>query len=157
MALRILISGDDPILRGKSREVSVFNERLHQLLDDMHETMLAADGVGLAAVQVGVLRRVVVIDIGEGRIELINPVITEKSEETVDMAEGCLSFPEERGLVERPQKVTAQAFDRNGNLFSITGENLLARAICHELDHLDGAVFLDIARPIPPPEQEKQG
>ena len=145
MALRIIVTGEDPILRKKSREVTVFDERLHQLLDDMYQTMEEASGVGLAAVQVGVLRRVVVVDVGEGKIELINPVIVDRSEEKICMTEGCLSFPDESGLVERPKSVTVQALDRRGDLFTITGEDLLARALCHEVDHLDGIVYKDHA------------
>ena len=145
MALRVMVDGDDPILRKKSREVTEFGERLHQLLDDMYDTMVEAGGVGLAGVQIGVLRRVAVIEIGEERIELINPVITERSEEILCEVEGCLSFPGQSGMVERPKSVTVQAVDRNGQPFSLSGENLLARAICHELDHLDGVVYLDIA------------
>ena len=145
MALRVMVDGDDPILRKKSREVTEFGERLHQLLDDMYDTMTTAGGVGLAGVQVGVLRRVAIIEIGEERIELINPVITERSEEALCEVEGCLSFPGQSGMVERPKSVAVQAVDRNGQPFSLSGENLLARAICHELDHLDGVVYLDIA------------
>ena len=144
MAQRIFLDGDDPALRKKSREVTVFDERLHRLLDDMHETMTAADGIGLAAVQVGILRRVVVIDT-DGRIELINPVITQASDELIVMSEGCLSFPEERVTVPRPKSVTVSAQDRNGDPFTLTGEDLLARALCHEIDHLDGIVCHDRA------------
>jgi len=145
MALRNIITGEDPSLRKKSRPVTVFDSRLHQLLDDMAETMDHANGVGLAAVQVGVLRRVVVINVGEGLIELINPVITQKSEETIQITEGCLSYPGESGMVARPHTVTVEAQDREGNLVSVTGSELLARAICHETDHLDGVIFKDLA------------
>jgi len=144
MALRILLPGDDPALRKKSREVTVFDGKLHQLLDDMHETMTAADGVGLAAVQIGILRRVVVIDI-DGRIELINPVVVEQSEEMLTISEGCLSFLGERGLVPRPKSVIVSAQNRHGDPFEVTGEDMLARALCHELDHLDGIVYHDKA------------
>ena len=154
MARRIFLEGGDPALRKKSREVTVFDGRLHQLLDDMHETMTAAEGVGLAAVQIGILRRVVVIDI-DGRIELINPVIAQVSEETIAMSEGCLSFPGERGLVERPQKVTVNAQDRHGDPITVTGEDLLARAICHELDHLDGVIYHDKAIEMYEPEEDE--
>ncbi|MCL2580425.1 MAG: peptide deformylase [Oscillospiraceae bacterium] len=145
MALRIILTGEDAVLRKKSREVTVFDERLHQLLDDLYETMEEANGVGLAAVQVGILRRAVVIDVGEGRIELINPVITQRSDEKICSPEGCLSFPGETGLVERPKSVTVEALDRNGNFFAVTGQDLLARALCHELDHLDGIIYQDHA------------
>ncbi len=146
MALRKIVTGEDEILHKKSRQVTVFDQRLHQLLDDMLETMADANGVGLAAVQVGVLRRVVVIQLGEEKpLELVNPVITEASEETQCTAEACLSFPGEAGMVTRPKRVTVQAQDRNGDLITVTGEDLMARALCHELDHLDGVVFLDRA------------
>lgn len=145
MAIRNIRKWNDPILRKKSRDVTVFDAKLHQLLDDMYETMGQANGAGLAAVQVGILRRAVVIDVGEGRIELINPVITQRSEETVNSSEGCLSFPGQWGLVERPQTVTVEAQDRDGNPITVTGEDLLARAICHEVDHTVGIVFTDLA------------
>jgi len=153
MAYRSIIKDEDPILRKKSREVTVFDERLHQLLDDMYDTMFAANGVGLAAVQVGVLRRVVVVDVGFERIELINPVICEKSDTVVLEPEACLSFPKRCGMVERPKKVVVQAADRDGNPITVEGEDLLARAICHELDHLDGVVYLDIATRMLDPEE----
>lgn len=145
MALRKIRKDNDEILRKKSREVTVFDGRLAELLDDMAETMRDANGVGLSAVQVGVLRRVVVIDAGEGLIELINPVITARSEELISAAEGCLSFPGEWGMVERPKQVSVSAQDRNGDPLTLTGEDLLARALCHELDHLDGVIFKDLA------------
>ena len=148
MAIRFIRKGQDEILRKKSREVTVFDNRLHQLLDDMADTMHAANGVGLAAVQVGVLRNVVIIDIDEGVVELINPVIIEHSEETINAAEGCLSFPHESGLVARPRSVTVRAQDRWGNPITVLGEELKARALCHEIDHLNGIVFLDIATEI---------
>lgn len=143
MALRNIVKDGDPILRKKSREVTVFDKRLHSLLQDMAETLHMADGVGLAAVQVGMLRRVVVIDVGQGIIELVNPVILEASEEKVLDHEGCLSFPQQYGMVERPKRVKVQAQNRSGDLFTMEGEDLLARAFCHEIDHLDGIVFKD--------------
>lgn len=145
MALREIRFGDDPVLGKKSREVTDFDGRLHELLGDMAETMYDADGAGLAAVQIGILRRVVVIDVGEGLIELINPVITEMSEEKTNASEGCLSFPGEWGMVERPKRVTVQAQDRHGNPVTVTGEDLLARALCHEIDHTNGIVFIELA------------
>lgn len=141
MAIReVRIKGDE-VLYKKCKTVTRFDERLHILLDDMYDTMKKKDGVGLAAPQVGILKRAVVIDIGEERIELINPEITEYSGSQKDK-EGCLSVPEEFYEVTRPYKVTVKAQDRNGNEFVKTGEGLLARAICHECDHLDGILFL---------------
>lgn len=140
MATRNIIKEDDDRLFKVSRSVEAFDKKLHCLLDDMAETMYKADGVGLAAVQVGILRRVVVIDCGEGLIELINPKIIGQSghqEET----EGCLSFPGEYGITSRPNSVIVEAFDRHGKPFKIKGEGLMARALCHEIDHLDGVVF----------------
>lgn len=145
MALRNILKFGDPTLRKKSRDVTVFDKRLHQLLEDMADTMHEANGVGLAAVQVGVLRRVVTIDVGEGVIELINPVVKDTSEETIIRSEGCLSFPGQWGLVERPAKVTVEAQDRHGNPITVTGEEMLARALCHETDHTNGIVFIDLA------------
>lgn len=144
MAIRNILTDNDPTLRKKSREVTVFDERLHTLLDDMHETMVAANGVGLAAPQVGILRKVVVIEVDDTYIELINPVIVEvKGEQTG--AEGCLSLPGVCGTVTRPNYVKVKAVDRHGNSFDVSGEGLLARAFCHEIDHLDGTLFSDKA------------
>ncbi len=140
---RIVLEGEET-LRKKSREVTDFNEKLAQLLDDMAETMYAYDGVGLAAVQVGVLRRAVVVDTGEGRHELINPVILERRGSQTGM-EGCLSFPDQWGDVTRPMWVKVKAQDRTGKAYTLEGEDLLARAICHEVDHLDGVLFVDLA------------
>ena len=112
------------------------------LLDDMADTMYKAEGVGLAAPQIGILRRICVIDIGEGLIELVNPVIIEKSGEQFEQ-EGCLSVPGNYKTTSRPMKVTVRAQDRFGNTFTVTGEGLKARALCHEIDHLDGILFLD--------------
>ena len=120
----------------------MFDEKLAILLDDMYDTMKSKDGVGLAAPQVGILKRAVVIDIGEGRIELINPEIIKQSGKQ-NGSEGCLSVPGVFGEVERPNKVTVRAQDRYGDFFEITGEALLARAFCHELEHLDGKLFLE--------------
>lgn len=145
MALRKILV-NDPILRSKSRPVDDFSQRLFLLLDDMLETMRSADGVGLAAVQVGVLRRAVVVEAEPGNpIELINPVIV-SSEGIQDGSEGCLSFPGKYGEVIRPKKVTVRAQNRFGKFFEITGEDLMARAFCHELDHLDGKVIPDYAK-----------
>lgn len=141
----IRIIGDD-LLRKTSRPIENFDEKLHALLDDMAETMYASDGVGLAAPQVGILRRAVVIDVrdGEGLIEMINPEILESSGSQTD-AEGCLSVPEYVGVVTRPDTLTVRAFDRNGNEFTKTATGFFARAVCHELDHLDGILFVDKA------------
>ncbi len=144
MALRQIVKFGEDILRKKSRPVTNFDERLWTLLDDMAETMKKAEGAGLAAVQVGVLRRVVVIDVRDehGLIELVNPEIV-STEGTQCGGEGCLSAPNVWEEVERPNVVTVKAQDRNGNEFTITGSALLARAFCHEIDHLDGILFTD--------------
>ena len=138
----------DPVLRMNSRPVQEINSRILTLLDDMVQTMREADGCGLAAPQVGVLRRVVVIETEEsGLIELINPEIiaTEGVQEEV---EGCLSVPGQSGITTRPMTVTVRALDRHGRTVEYTGSDLLARAFCHELDHLDGKLYVDIAREI---------
>ena len=144
MAIRKLftIPDDNDFLRKKSREVTEIDDRVLTLLDDMKETMYAENGVGLAAPQVGVLRRVVVIDVGYGLIELINPVICYKKGEQIN-AEGCLSVPGRSGTVMRPEKVKVRALDRNGNEQIIDGSGLLAIALCHEIDHLDGTLYID--------------
>ena len=140
MAIRNIIKEGDSALTKKSRLVEKFDEKLRILLDDMIETMEKANGVGLAAPQVGILRRVVVID-DEGTIlELINPEIIKKSGEQQDV-EGCLSCPGEYGITKRPMRVTVKAFNRNGEEKIYLGEGLLARAFCHEIDHLDGILF----------------
>ena len=154
MAIRQMVLEGNELLRKKSREVTAFDEKLGILLDDMAETMAKQQGVGLAGVQVGILRRVVVIDIGEGRIELINPVIVKTSGKQMD-SEGCLSFPGQYGMVERPNQVTVRAQNRHGEFFEITGAGLLARAFCHEIDHLDGIVFKDRASEMLEPEPQK--
>jgi len=134
--------GKDDVLRKKAKPVAKIDERILELLDDMAETMRHADGVGLAAPQVGILRRVVVIDVGEGLIELINPEIVEASGQQRG-AEGCLSIPGVRGEVIRPERVKVKALNRKGESIEITGTGLLARALCHEIDHLDGILFID--------------
>ncbi|MBQ2847949.1 MAG: peptide deformylase [Clostridia bacterium] len=140
MAIRNIVKIGDPILTKKSRQVEKFDARLWQLLDDMKETMYHANGVGLAAVQVGILRRVVVIDCGDGYIELINPEITSSEGEQFE-EEGCLSLPGESGVTCRPAVVRVKAQDRNGKWCIYKGEGLKARCFCHEIDHLDGIVF----------------
>ena len=142
MAIREIRKKGDEILYKKCKEVKNFDNKLHILLDDMYDTMKQSDGVGLAAPQVGILKRAVVIDIGNGRIELINPEIVEESGEQTG-SEGCLSVPGVYGEVTRPNVVTVKAQDRNGNEFTITGDGLLARAFCHEIDHLDGILYID--------------
>ena len=133
---------NEEFLRKKSREVTEITPRIITLLDDMIETMRAANGCGLAAVQVGVLRRIVVIETGEGLFEFINPVIVRKSGTQVG-AEGCLSLPGKWGETKRPKCVTVRALDRNGEEFELTGYDLLAKAMCHEIDHLDGILYTD--------------
>ena len=147
MALRNILTKEEPILYKHCRPVTAFNERLHQLLDDMAETLKQANGVGLAAPQVGVLRRAVLVietnvpeDQEEYIIELINPEIIERSG-VQRGAEGCLSVPGEYGLVERPMHVKVRAQDRFGEWFEVEGTGLTARCFCHEIDHLDGVVF----------------
>ncbi len=148
MALRTIVKDGDPILRKVCRPVEKFDEKLWTLLDDMAETMRDANGVGLAAPQVGILRRIVVIEVEEGNlIELINPKIIAYAGEQ-DGTEGCLSVPGKWGMVKRPMHVTVRATNRHGEEFELTGSELLARAICHELDHLDGKLYIDVARNI---------
>ena len=142
MALRQIVKIGEPVLRKKSKVVKEINDRLIDLLDDMADTMYEADGVGLAAPQVGILKRVVVIDIGDGLIELINPEIIETEGEYLDN-EGCLSVPGECGDVLRPYRVKVRALNRFGETIEIEGEELLARAFCHEIDHLDGILYVD--------------
>ena len=142
MALREIREKDDEILHKKCKVVKKFDNKLGILLDDMYETMQSRDGVGLAAPQVGILKRAVVIDVGDGKIELINPEIVEESGEQTG-SEGCLSVPGVFGEVTRPNVVTVKAQDRDGKWFKITGKELLARAFCHEIEHLDGKLFLD--------------
>lgn len=146
MAKRNIVKIGDEVLRKICRTQLNFDEKLHQILDDMAETMYDAEGVGLAAPQVGILRRYCVIDVGDGLIELINPVITERSKETQTGGEGCLSVPDRSETVTRPMKVTVRAQNRYGENITVTGEGLLARALCHEIDHLDGVLFIDYAK-----------
>ena len=146
MAILKIIKDDDPLLRETSREVKEITPRIIRLLDDMVDTLHKANGAGLAAVQVGVLRRVVLVEAEAGQLyEMINPVIIERSEETQEEIEGCLSLPGKWGITTRPMTVTVEATDRNGKRYTVTGSGLLARAICHECDHLDGIVYTDRA------------
>lgn len=148
MAIRNIVGESDDILHKKSRPVTSFDHRLHTLLDDMAETMHSANGAGLAAVQVGVLRRVITVDVGDGLIELVNPALVQESEEKISESEGCLSFPGIYGVVPRPAWVEVRAQDRDGKELRLRGEGLLARAFCHEIDHLNGVVFKDLATKI---------
>ena len=142
MALRNIVQIGDDVLRKKCRPVDKIDDRICQILDDMAETLYDSGGVGLAAPQVGILRRIVVIDIGEGPVVMINPVILETSgEQTGD--EGCLSLPGKAGTVTRPNYVKARAFDLDMEEYEIEGTELMARAICHELDHLDGHMYTE--------------
>lgn len=140
MAIRNIVKEGDEVLGKVCRPVEKIDERIITLLDDMAETMYASDGVGLAAPQVGILKRIAVIDVGNGIIELINPEIIKREGEQREV-EGCLSVPGVSGFTVRPQIVTVKATDRNGEEFVIRGEGLLARAFCHEIDHLDGILF----------------
>ncbi len=142
MALRNIRTYGDEILRKKSRKVEEVNNRIKTLVEDMIETMYAADGVGLAAPQVGILKRVVVIDVGDGPVVLINPEIQETEGSYID-TEGCLSVPGEQGEVERPQRLKVKAMNENGEEVQYEAEDLFARAVCHELDHLEGVLFVD--------------
>ncbi len=144
MAIRNIVKVGDDVLRKVCRTQLTFDERLAQILDDMADTMYNAEGVGLAAPQIGILRRFCIVDTGDGLIELINPVITERSGCQIG-AEGCLSVPNRSEEVKRPMKVTVRAQDRNGNNIVVTGEGLKARAFCHEIDHLDGILYIDRA------------
>ena len=159
MALRNILTQEEPRLKKHSRPVTDFNERLHILLDDMRETLIHAGGVGLAAPQVGVLRRAVLVletNVPEGEeeyiIELVNPEIVEADGEQFG-PEGCLSVPEVYGMVRRPEHVKVRAQDRNGKTCEVEGEGLTARAFCHENDHLEGKLFLSVAERILDPEE----
>lgn len=144
MALRNIRVDQDEILRKKSKKVDVITDRIKKLIGDMKETMYAANGVGLAAPQVGILKRLIVIDVGDGPIVLMNPVIIEKKGEETDV-EGCLSVPGKEGMVKRPHYVKVKGLNERGEDVTYQGEGLLARAFCHEIDHLDGILFIDKA------------
>ena len=152
MALRNIVTVGDPVLKKVSRTVTRFNPRLNILIDDMIETLQDSGGVGLAAPQVGVLKRVVVVDTGDEILELINPQIIETSGEQTGI-EGCLSVPGKYGIVSRPNFVKVRAQDRNGEWFEAEGEELTARAFCHELDHLDGHLYTEKAERMLTPEE----
>lgn len=143
MGIRKIMTVKEPCLHKVCRPVEKFDGKLHKLLDDMKETLLDANGVGLAAPQVGILRRVVVVDTGEEMLELVNPELLETSGEQ-EGAEGCLSVPGKYGLVKRPMVAKVRAQDRDGNWFEVEGEELIARCFCHEIDHLDGIVYTEV-------------
>ncbi|MBQ1371772.1 MAG: peptide deformylase [Oscillospiraceae bacterium] len=144
MALRNILTEGNPTLNKVCRPVTSFDERLATLIDDMKETVAHANGVGLAAPQVGILRRIVVVDLGEEIVELVNPEIVEQSGEQ-DGLEGCLSVPNRFGMVVRPNYVKLRAQDRHGDWYSYEGEELIARCFCHELEHLDGHLYTERA------------
>jgi len=145
MALRTILTDQDPALKKVCRPVTNFDGRLHDLLDDLTETLKNAGGAGLAAPQIGILRRAVVVMAGEDQyLELVNPEIIKTSEEIQDGWEGCLSVPGQWGMVKRPMEVTVRAQDRNGEFFEATGQEIVARCFCHELDHLDGHLFTEL-------------
>lgn len=145
MALRNIVFSDNALIRKKSREVDSFDEKLFELLDDLTETMKKNDGCGIAAPQVGMLRRVIVVESCGMHLELINPVVTAQSGKQ-ESVEGCLSVQNYNGLVVRPREITVEAFDRFGNKIKITAENELAIVLSHEIDHLNGILFIDKAK-----------
>ncbi len=160
MAERIIITRGDPALEKKCRPVVKFDKKLHTLIDDMKETLLISNGVGLAAPQVGILRRVVVVmDVmeegNEHILELVNPEIVSQEGEQTDF-EGCLSVPGQYGIVTRPSVVTVRAQDRNGSWFEATGEEIVARCFCHELEHLDGHLFVEHTDRLYTPEEMEE-
>lgn len=155
MALRQIVKEGDSILRKKCRTVTEFNKKLWDLLDDMKETLAESKGVGLAAPQVGILKRVVVIDLGDGPVEMINPEIVERRGEREGM-EGCLSIPGKWGICKRPEYVRVQFRDREGDLYEMEGEELFAVCVCHETDHLEGILYTDhVIRMVDPSELEE--
>ena len=143
MAIRKILTVDEDVLHKVCKPVENFDQKLHTLLDDMRQTLIDSEGVGLAAPQVGILRRVVLVDNGEEILELINPTILETDGEQ-EGAEGCLSVPGRYGWVKRPYYAKVRAQDRNGNWFEVDGEELTARCFCHELDHLDGIIYTEV-------------
>ena len=157
MATLNIIKEGDPILRKISKPVKEITPRILRLLDDMKETLIAAEGAGLAAVQVGVLRRIVLVEHEKaGLLELINPEIIKSSDARQKELEGCLSIPGKWGITDRPESVTIRAMDRNGKYFTMSGDGLSARAFCHELDHLDGILYTDRAVHMLTPEELKE-
>jgi peptide deformylase len=158
MAIRKIVRVPDPILKEKAKPVTKFNDRLHKLLDDMAETMYDAPGVGLAAPQVGISKRVIVLDDGEGLIEVVNPVLEGLEGEQLG-PEGCLSIPGLQGDVRRAERLRVKGQDRDGNPFAMDAEGYLARIFQHEVDHLNGILFTDVADRVyePRPEEEADG
>lgn len=152
MAIRTIFKDEDPVLRKKTRTITDFGERISELLDDLRDTLEEANGLGLAAPQVGILRKAAIIIDGEETVELLNPELID-SEGEVGMDESCLSFPGKYGYVYRPQKVTVKAQDRYGNPFTREFVDISARAACHEIDHLNGILFIDLV--VDPPEDYK--
>lgn len=146
MAIRLIVKDPDPVLRERALEVKKFTSNLHKLLTDMAETMYDAEGVGLAAPQVGILKRVIVVDVGDerGLIEMVNPEIVEQDGEQLG-PEGCLSIPGISGDVKRANRIVVKGQDRNGTAFTVEAEGFLARAFQHEIDHLNGVLFTDLA------------
>ena len=143
MGLRKILTDKEPALHKVCRPVENFDRRLHKLLDDMRDTLLDSGGVGLAAPQIGILRRVVVVDVGDEIVELVNPTMLETDGEQIG-PEGCLSVPGRYGLVKRPYYAKVRAQDRDGNWFEAEGEELIGRCFCHELDHLDGIIYTEV-------------
>ncbi len=152
MALLNIVKEGDPVLRKVCRPVTEITPRIQQLIDDMMETLEDANGAGLAAPQVGILRRIVIVDIGDEYVELINPEIIATEGEQQEV-EGCLSVPDVWGITDRPMTVTVRAMNRDGETIELTGEGLVARCFCHELDHLDGHLFIDKATHILNPDE----
>ena len=155
MAILNIVKEGDEALRKVCRPVTEITPRVKQILDDMLETLIDSGGIGLAAPQVGILRRIAIVDDGENYIELINPVITEREGEQEEM-EGCLSVPDVWGITHRPMRVKGRALNRDGEEFTFEGEGLTARCFCHELDHLDGKLFMDEALHIRTPEEMEE-
>jgi len=155
MAILNIVKDGDEILRKKSRNIEAVDEKILTLLEDMKETMAKAGGVGLAAVQIGKLKKVIVIDTGEDQLELLNPVLLKKSG-AQESLEGCLSCPGQWGITRRPMKVEVETLDRQGNKIKVKAEGFLAKAICHEMDHLEGKLFYDEAVRMLSPEELKE-
>ncbi len=153
MAIRKIVTKEDSVLHSVCRPVEVFDEKLAQLLDDMHETLEKAQGIGLAAPQVGIRRRVAIVDTGEEILEFVNPVILKKSGKQRDV-EGCLSCPDEWGYVVRPNKCKVRFQDRNGDFYEVSLQGLACRCACHEIDHLDGHLFLELVDEFVAPGEE---